>query len=146
RAGPDLADIVRDARSFVSVLNGIHSRYNRAVVEQVAIAGALKTDILSDPETANAAATYVAKRLNALAEETERGWTGSFTAEGGFRFEREVRGVKEVALIDPALLHSADARKLDQFTSKLQDIYGKFATLTRKDDETIVHGPRDLFQ
>ncbi len=41
RAGADLADIVHDARSFVNVLNGIHSRYNRAVVEQVAIAGAL---------------------------------------------------------------------------------------------------------
>ncbi len=145
RAGADLAEIVRDARAFVHVLEGIHSRYNRSVVEQVTIAGALNPDILSDPQKAEAAAAYVAKRLDALAEEGEAGWNGAFSADAGFRFEREVRGVKEVAAIDPALLDSADARKLDQYTSKLQPIYGTFATLVRKDEETIVHGPRDLF-
>jgi DNA gyrase subunit B len=55
-----------------------------------------------------------------------------------------VRGVKEVAIIDPALLESADARKLDQHAPNLQPIYGKFARLLRKDEEIVVHGPRDL--
>ena len=113
RAGRDLAEIVNDARSFVNVLSAIHSRYNRMVVEQVAIAGALNPGILAETEKAEAAAAYVARRLDALSEETERGWTGSFSPGAGFRFEREVRGVKEVATIDPALLDSADARKLD---------------------------------
>jgi DNA gyrase subunit B len=57
-----------------------------------------------------------------------------------------VRGVKEVATIDPALLDSADARKLDHFAPRLQPIYGKFARFARKDDETVIHGPRDLFR
>jgi DNA gyrase subunit B len=111
----------------------------------VAIAGALNPDILSDPEKAEAAAAYVAKRLDALAEEGEAGWSGSFSPQAGFRFEREVRGVREVATIDPALLDSADARKLDHYTPKLQPIYGTFAQLIRKDEETAIHGPRDLF-
>ena len=145
RAGDDLAEIVRDGRGFVHVLNGIHSRYDRAVVEQVTIAGALNPEILSHDETAKEAADYVAKRLDALADEGEAGWSGSFSPEAGFRFEREVRGVMEVAMIDPALIDSADARKLDQYASKLQLIYGTFARLARKDDETIIHGPRDLF-
>jgi DNA gyrase subunit B len=146
RAGADLADIVNEARQVSHILDGIHSRYNRAVVEQVTIAGALNPAILSEPEKAEAAAVYVAKRLDALAEETERGWTGTFKPESGFRFEREVRGVKEVATVDPALLDSADARKLDQFAARLQPVYGKFARFVKKDDETIVHGPRDLFR
>ncbi len=146
RAGRDLAEIVGDARNFVNVLSAIHSRYNRAVVEQVAIAGALNQAILAESEKAEAAAAYVAKRLDALSEETERGWTGTFSSTTGFRFEREVRGVKEVAIIDLALLDSADARKLDSFTPKLQPIYGTFATFVRKGDETIIHGPRDLFE
>ena len=146
RGGADLAEIVSEARSFVNILNGIHSRYNRTVVEQVAIAGALNADILSETEKADEAARYVAKRLDALADDTERGWTGSFSEEAGFRFEREVRGVKEVSVIDAALLHSADARKLDQFTERLQDTYGKFARFVRKDEETMIHSPRDLFQ
>ncbi|CAN5147741.1 DNA topoisomerase (ATP-hydrolyzing) subunit B [soil metagenome] len=146
RGGADLREIVTEARQFVGVLNGIHSRYNRDVVEQVAIAGALNSDILSDNEKAVAAAGYVARRLDKLSEETERGWSGSFSPESGFRFEREVRGVKDVAVIDPALLDSADARKLDHYTPRLQEIYARFATLVRKDDETVIHGPRDLFK
>jgi DNA gyrase subunit B len=145
RGGADLSEIVNDARAFVAVLNAIHSRYNRSVVEQVAIAGALNAAILSEPEKADAAAKYVAKRLDALSEDTERGWSGIFSPDTGFAFEREVRGVKEIAVIDPALLNSADARKLDSFAERLQPIYGKFARLARKDDETVIHGPRDLF-
>ena len=144
RASADLAEIVREARAIVQILNGIHSRYDRSVVEQVAIAGALNPAILSETDKAEAAAAYVAKRLDALAEEGESGWSGSFSPSTGFRFEREVRGVKEVAIIDPALLESADARKLDQHAPKLQPIYGKFARLMRKDEEIVVHGPRDL--
>ncbi len=63
--------------------------------------------------TANAAADYIARRLDALADEVERGWVGRFTEGEGFSFERTVRGVKDVAVIDDALLGSADARKLD---------------------------------
>ncbi len=146
RAGRDLAEIVSDARHFVNVLSSIHSRYNRAVVEQVAIAGALNPSILAETDKAVAAAEYVARRLDRLSEETERGWDGTFDPSTGFRFEREVRGVKDVAIIDPALLDSADARRLDQFAAKLQPIYGTFATFTRKGDETVIHGPRDLFE
>ncbi len=146
RARGDLAEIVSDARHFVNVLNSIHSRYNRSVVEQVAIAGALNPSILAETDKAGEAAAYVARRLDALSEETERGWSGSFSPTTGFRFEREVRGVKDVAIIDPALLDSADARKLDTFTPKLQPIYGTFATFARKGDETLIHGPRDLFE
>ena len=146
RAGRDLAEIVSDARHFVNVLNSIHSRYNRTVVEQVAIAGALNPSILAETVKAQEAAAYIARRLDALSEETERGWSGTFDPSTGFRFEREVRGVKDVATIDPALLDSADARKLDSFTPRLQPIYGTFATFVRKGDETIIHGPRDLFE
>jgi DNA gyrase subunit B len=144
RGGGDLAEIVKDARAVVQVLNGMHSRYDRAVVEQVAIAGALNQGILSEPDKAEGAAGYVARRLDRLAEEGEAGWMGHFSPATGFRFEREVRGVKEVATIDLALLDSADARKLDQRAPKLQEVYGKFARFRRKDDETVVHGPRDL--
>ncbi|HZP19087.1 MAG TPA: DNA topoisomerase (ATP-hydrolyzing) subunit B [Bauldia sp.] len=144
RGGRDLAAIVEEARQIVQILAGIHPRYDRTVVEQVAIAGALNPPILSEPEQAEAAAIYVAKRLDRLADEGETGWTGHFSPETGFRFEREKRGVKEVAIIDPALLDSADARKLNHHAPHLQEIYGKFGKLVRKDEETSIHGPRDL--
>jgi DNA gyrase subunit B len=145
RAGEDLRQLVEQARAIRNVLHGLHSRYNRQVVEQAAIAGVLTPDIFGDPQKAVEAAKYIARRLDALSEETERGWRGEFKEEG-FRFERTVRGVKEVAILDHALLGSADARKLDEHASTLQQTYPRLATLHRKDEDIPIHGPVGLFE
>src|SRR4029078_6139955 len=84
----------------------------------------------------------------ALTEETERGWSGSFD-ERGFTFERTLRGVKEVAGIEQALLGSADARRLRECAPVLQQLYPRPtppATLRRKDEDTPIHGPVGLFE
>ena len=146
RAGRDLLSLVEDARLVRGILHNLHSRYNRQVVEQAAIAGVLSPKITSDIDTANAAADYIAKRLDALADEVERGWSGRFTEGEGFTFERTVRGVKDVAVIDDALLGSADARKLDDHAARLQEAYPKPGVLRRKDAETAIHGPVSLFE
>jgi DNA gyrase subunit B len=146
RAGEDLRVLVEEARAVRNLLGGLHSRYRRQVVEQAAIAGVLRSDIFGDPQKAAAAADYIARRLDALAEETERGWQGHFTEGSGFLFERMVRGVKEVAVLDHALLGSADARKLDEHAVSLQGAYAKHGVMRRKDEETLIHGPVGLFE
>ncbi|HEY8440549.1 MAG TPA: DNA topoisomerase (ATP-hydrolyzing) subunit B [Xanthobacteraceae bacterium] len=146
RAGEDLRALVEQARTIRNLLNGLHSRYNRKVVEQAAIAGVLTPDVFGDPDKAQEAAKYIARRLDLLSEETERGWTGEFGEGDGFRFERTVRGVTEVATLDQPLLGSADARKLDEHAATLQQVYVRAATLTRKDEETTIHGPVGLFE
>ena len=148
RAGVDLHDVVEQARVIRNVLAGIHSRYNRKVVEQAAILGVLNSEIFGDPDKAAAAAPYIAKRLDALEGETERGWEGTFVEGEGFHFDRTVRGVKEVAFIDQALLNSADARKLDEYAVALQGAYAKPGSLRRKGEEipTPVYGPVSLFE
>ncbi len=67
RSSRDLQALVEDARVIRSTLHNLHSRYNRKVVEQAAIAGVLNPKITSDVATANAAADYIARRLDALA-------------------------------------------------------------------------------
>ena len=146
RAGADLKGIVEEARAIRNILQGLHSRYNRRVVEQAAIAGVLRPEIFGDLPKALAAAEYIAKRLDVLSEETERGWEGTFVEGDGFRFERTVRGVKEVAIVDSALLGSADARKLDEHAAALQSVYMKPGTLRRKSEDTAIHGPVSLFE
>jgi DNA gyrase subunit B len=145
RAGRDLLSLIEDARTIRSILNNLHSRYNRKVVEQAAIAGILRPEIFGDAIKGPEAANYIAKRLDALADEVERGWIGHFTEGEGFFFERTVRGVKDVATIDSALLGSADARKLDEYAARLQEAYARNGVLRRKDAETAIHGPLDLF-
>ncbi|MBU6461231.1 MAG: DNA topoisomerase (ATP-hydrolyzing) subunit B [Bradyrhizobium sp.] len=146
RSGRDLQALIEDARVIRATLNNLHSRYNRKVVEQAAIAGVLNPKITGDVATANAAAEYIARRLDALADEVERGWSGRFVEGEGFSFERTVRGVKEFAVIDDALLGSADARKLDDYAARLQEVYPKTGLLRRKDTETAIHGPVSLFE
>jgi len=148
-AGNDLRQLVEDSRTIRNLLRGLHSRYNRQVVEQAVILSVLNREIFGDPQKAMAAVPYIAKRLDALSEETERGWQGEFTEGTGFQFERTVRGVKEVAVLDQALLGSADARKLDEFAPSLQKVFPRPtppAMLRRKDEEIAIHGPVSLFE
>src|SRR5215510_11475450 len=95
RASGDLKSLVEQARTIRNLLGGLHSRYNRKIVEQAAIAGVLTTRVTDDPRAADDAAKYIARRLDSLSEETERGWAGNFSDTTGFQFERTVRGVKE---------------------------------------------------
>jgi DNA gyrase subunit B len=146
RAGEDLRKLVEEARTVRNILTGLHSRYNRQVVEQAAILGVLNAEIFGNAEMAKAAAPFIAKRLNVLAEETERGWEGEFSEQDGFVFSRTVRGVKSVAIIDHALLGSAEARKLDEHAASLQKVYEKPGALRRKDETTPIYGPVGLFE
>lgn len=144
RAGADLREVIADALRLRSLVDGLHSRYNRAIVEQAAIAGALDPELTTRPEEAERIASEVAARLDRVSEETERGWQGSVTKEGGLRFERTVRGVREAATLDMALIGSVDARYIDQLSPRLKDIYAVPPTFTRKDGSLQISGPRAL--
>nr|MEC9419923.1 toprim domain-containing protein [Pseudomonadota bacterium] len=144
RTGQDLRAVAETARTISDIFDGLHSRYNRDVVEQAAIAGALTPEILDDQGKAEEAAAYIARRMDILADEFERGWTGEARDDGSLVFKRMVRGVQEAATIDAALLGSTDARRLAAHAGHLNEIYGKAAVLRRKDISTEIRGPRAL--
>ncbi len=146
RAGADLREIVNEAVAIRAALNALHSRYSKFVVEQVAISGALNPERLRDENQAADAAAYVARRLDVMSDELERGWQGSALDDGGLAFTRELRGVTEVHTIDGALIASADARRLDQKAGHLQSIYTQPAVLRRKDTEVTVYSPTELLE
>ena len=143
-SGADFDAIVEKARAAKSALDGFPPHYPHFVLEQAAIAGALNPDVLSDKDKAAAAATYIAQRLDHLSDETERGWHGEPTEDGGLKFWRDVRGVRETVAIDGSLIASADARKLDKLAVDLQTTYLKAGKLTRKDESREVFSPTDL--
>lgn len=144
RAGPDLRSVVEDARTMRQLLAGLHTRYDRRVVEQAAIAGLLNPDASKDNATAQRSADVVAKRLDMISEETERGWTAHVTDDGGYLFERMVRGVKDVAILDMALLGSADARQIGRVASRLSEVFAEPPVLRRKDKVDTLSGPMAL--
>jgi DNA gyrase subunit B len=142
RAGRDLKSLVEEARVVRNLLNGLHSRYDRAVVEQAALAGAFKP--AGEEADAQALAAEIARRMDVISDEIERGWSGRFENDG-YILERTVRGVKQVATLDHALLGSADARKIDEHAAALRDVFPAPATLVRKADESMVTGATSLF-
>ena len=146
RAGADLRHVVERARLSQTLMAGMHSRYPRFLVEQAAIAGGLDPASFADDAKAQAVAARIAGRLDALAEETDRGWTGRLTADKGLAFVREMRGVKEAHTLDRALIGSLDARRLNEMGKELGEVYGEQALLKRKDTATPIFAPSGLLE
>ena len=145
RAGADLRAVVDEARVVTAIIDGLHSRYTRFVVEQAAIGGAFDPKLLLSAEAANKVAGEVAGHLDQIAEEMERGWSGRF-GNDGFVFKRELRGVTEVHTLDRAMLASLEAHRLNERHASLRELYHLPATFKRKDIERPVYGPQTLLE
>jgi DNA gyrase subunit B len=145
RAGADLRALVEEARALRRQLDGLHSRYNRALAEQAALAGALRPLSSADDPAGEARSRLLAERMNAIAEETERGWSARLDANG-YVLTREVRGVRQAAALDAGLLASADARRLDEHARPLSEAFAEPGTFARRGDATTVSGPSELLE
>jgi DNA gyrase subunit B len=143
-AGNDLARVIEGARQFRRVLDAFPTHYPRAILEQAALAGAFDPGRADDD--LQLVADTVAKRLNLIAPEFERGWQGRITQDHGIRLSRVLRGVEELRTLDGAVLRSSEARKLSQLAGQHRDIYRDPARLVRKDREQAIHGPIDLLK
>jgi DNA gyrase subunit B len=148
RAGQDLRAVINDALGVRSLIQGLHTRYSRSVVEQAAIGGALNAERMGDAAQVPAIVQTVADRLDMISEETERGWEGrvnpSNEGAGGVVFERTVRSVREIVTLDAGLIGSADARAIDRYTQRLQEVYMKQPVLRRNDKAEVIAGPMAL--
>ena len=140
--GADLARVVTEARQLKRVLDAFPTHYPRHILEQAAIAGAFVPGAVD--ADLQGVADKVAKRLDLIALEYERGWQGRITQDHGIRLARILRGVEEVRTLDGPMLRSGEARKTGSFTESLQEVYGVAATLARKDRSQVIHGPLDL--
>ena len=144
-SGQDLISIVRQAREIVHAIGALNTRYNRSIIEQAAIVGGL-ADAADDEERSRTVIERVVRRLDRLADEFERGWTGQSDGQGGYSFSRTIRGVTETHPVDAQLLASADARRIRATVDRVGDLYGGVAKLTRKDQTYDIFGPSSLFE
>jgi DNA gyrase subunit B len=143
-SGEDLRRVIEEALTVRRILDAFPTHYPRHILEQSAIAGAFDgTKLEADLQ---GVADTVAKRLDLIALEYERGWQGRPTQDKGIRLWRVLRGVEEVRILDGGVLRSGEARRLGQLTPSLQETYVQPAKLIRKDREQPVYGPIDLLQ
>jgi DNA gyrase subunit B len=143
-AGADLLRVVEEARQLRRVIEAFPTHYPRHILEQAAIAGAFVPGAVD--ADLQGVADKVAKRLDLIALEYERGWHGRITQDHGIRLARILRGVEEVRTLDGPMLRSGEARRTGSFTKSLQEVYETPATLVRKDRSQLIHGPLDLLK
>jgi DNA gyrase subunit B len=143
-AGSDLRGAVEHARHAKALITPLARRVgSRDAVEQGAILGALDPNVLADAASAQAVADVLAKRLDALLPETERGWHGTATRDA-LIVERKLRGETDRAVIDQVVINSVEARRLVEMAGELQHFYGRFAKLQVKETVSEITGPTRL--
>ncbi|HET7606200.1 MAG TPA: DNA topoisomerase (ATP-hydrolyzing) subunit B [Sphingomicrobium sp.] len=125
RSGKDLKTLVDHARRMRTLMRYAPRKYDPAIIEALAIDGALRPNL--DRDKRAKAIARVAEWLNA--GDPEASWTGEVAQEGGYLLKRLWRGVTDAYLIEPTFLVSAEARKLDLLASEQAAAYASPSTL-----------------
>src|SRR3982750_1910791 len=121
RSGKDLKQLVDHARRMRTLMRYAPRKYDPALIEALAINGALRPDLNKDGRV-NAIAS-VAQWLDA--GDLEATWSGEVAAEGGYLLKRVWRGVTDAHVIEPGFLVSAEARKLDALAKEQAAAYAR---------------------
>ncbi|MFU7529098.1 DNA topoisomerase (ATP-hydrolyzing) subunit B [Qipengyuania sp. ASV99] len=130
RAGDDLRGLVDQALRLKNLMAFVPRRYDPALIEQMALTGALDPS-LSDAER-GAALTRTAQRLEA--GDHDATWTASVLDSGNVRFERKWRGVTDVHEIEGRFLTSTEAIKLHSLAGAQADAYDNPVWLVKAGD------------
>ena len=146
RTGADLRAVVDEARQVKRSIEAMPQKYPRFLLEQAAIAGLFGEEAANDQARLEALAEELAKRLDAISEEYERGWRAGLREDDGVAVWREVRGVREEHLLDLPLLTSYEARRLARHADFLREVFGAPATLQRGEEEIVIHSPLQLLE
>ena len=128
RSGEDLRTLVDHALRVRNLIAFVPRKYNPALIEQLALAGALAPEL--DPAARSAALDQAALRLGM--GDTEARWNAELRGDGSVRLTRLWRGVTDVHDIEAAFLTSAEARKLHRLASEQAYTFARPARLSRQ--------------
>jgi DNA gyrase subunit B len=131
RGEGELRGIVEHALLVRSVMGFVPRKYDSAVIEHMAIAGALDPEL---SETARLTALEeAARRLNM--NDPDAVWTVQIRDDGDALIKRMWRGVEDVHEIEARFLDSAEARKLHRLVSEFVDVFGSAARFVKAGNE-----------
>ena len=125
RTGADLRTLVDHARRMRSLMRYVPRRYDPAIVEGLALMGALDPALRDDQraDALNLAAEWLGRA------DLEARWTASIGADGDYVLRRLWRGVTDHNVIDAAFLMSQEARRLHTLVAEQAESYAQVARL-----------------
>ena len=127
RSGADLEALVDHAIRMRNLMAFVPRRYDPAIIEALALAGALVPDISGEARTQalEAAAAWLQRG------DTEARWSARLADDGTAEVERLWRGVTDHHKIEAAFLASAEARKLARLAAENAEVYSGSARFVR---------------
>ncbi len=130
RSGDDLHDLVEHALRLKNLLGFVPRRYDMAIVEQMALSGALDPQLTA--EMRKQALDLTAQRMQM--GDTEAQWSANLLDSGDVQFERLWRGVTDVHDIDARFLSSTEALKLHGLAAPQAEAYAQAVRLVKGSD------------
>jgi len=127
RSGPDLEALVEHAMRLRSLMGFVQRRHNPAVIEAMALAGALEHGLSAEERRTalSAAAAWLGRA------DREAKWSAILTEDGHVEILRTWRGVTDYHKVEAAFLVSAEARKLARLAAENAEVYAQPARLVR---------------
>ena len=127
RSGADLAALVEHALRMKALMGFVPRKYDGAVIEAMALAGALDPELSSDKRREALERAAAQLQLG----DPEATWRAELRADGTIAFAREWRGVTDAHLVESGFVGSAEARKLHKLALEHAEAYARPARLTR---------------
>jgi DNA gyrase subunit B len=124
RSGADLRTLVDHARRMRSLMRYVPRRYDSAIIEGLALTGALNPVATATERTTSVglAAAWLDRA------DPEARWSGQMSEEGGYLLQRLWRGVTDHHIIEASFLISQEARRLHALIDEQIEAY---ATVSR---------------
>ena len=127
RSGRELEALVEHALRLRSLMAFVPRRYDPAIVEALALSGALEPDLT--PTQRSAVLVGTAEWLGR--GDREARWSARLSDDGTVEVDRIWRGVTDHHKIEAAFLVSAEARKLARLAAENAEVYSGTARLAR---------------
>jgi len=121
RSAADLKSLIDHARRVRTLMRYAPRKYDSALLEALAINGALKPNLNTHGH--EQAIAKAAEWLGAIDEEAA--WSGEVAEEGGYVLKHLWRGVTDAYIIESAFLASAEARKISALIAEQAETYAK---------------------
>jgi DNA gyrase subunit B len=125
RSGADLRTLADHARRMRSLMAYVPRRYDPAIIEALALTGALDPNLKGAKKDAAAAAAAAWLQ----AGDSESTWNAEVAEDGNYVLRRLWRGVTDHHVVDRKFLISAEARKLHTLTSEQAATYASQSRL-----------------
>ncbi len=141
----ELIKVLMKIIDIKEIFKKIPDRYDKKVLEQIAIAGCLDKKSFADEEVKiNQMIKYITQQVNISRPDYDRGWYGEYSKEKGFTFIRELRGLKDTINIDNNLLESRLIQNLNNNYTDLYHMFEEPSDLILKNEKIKVYSPSQL--